>query len=398
MRSHQIRAALQGVLVALFLLALTALFFPIFYNFDFGYIEGMGDYVAHYKLALKLEKGEQVGTLHLLYHALVILLKRVTGLEDVRVISTVLATLFRALLGLTLFVVAKLETSDKLSNYLILLGIILLLLTAPIYLRAETELLPMLFLGFINYLPYHSPTQNLMLIFVVPLSLIALRAVSPRPYETLRGRILTIVVSVFLAVLLSLSKPSYSIVLLPTLGLIVAYRLIRRLPIDWLLLVIGLGLPFLIMLAFQYVVTYADAQRATIGIGWLTVFRDYWQIENEVVIVRLVLSTLFPVAVYLLYAKDASEDNYLNFSWLAFGVSLIWSYFFYEQGQRAFDGNFIWSAQAALFVLMFSTILFLLKRYVQGRLRLSLRVAIIALIFAAHLISGVYAAYYLTEF
>lgn len=392
------RVVQHSIPVALFLLALAALFFLIFYNYDFGYIEGMGDYIAHYELAVKLERGEQVGTPHLLYHALVILLRKVSGWEDVRLISTVLATSFRVLLGLTLFVLVKLETSSGVSERLILLSVALFLLTAPIYLRVEPVLLPMLFLGFINYLPYHSPTQNLLLLFVIPVSLIALRAVAPQPYEKTSQRILLVTLSIFLVTLLSLSKPSYSIALLPALGLIVLYRLIRRLPIDWLLLTIGLGLPFLFMLGVQYIVTYSDPQRASVELGWLVVFREHWGIQDEVVIARLILSVLFPVSVYLLYIREARRDAYLNFSWLVFGVSLVWSYFFYEGGQRTFDGNFIWSAFAALFALMFSTLMFLLRRYAQGQLRLSPRVALITIVFAAHLVSGIYAAYYLTQF
>jgi len=75
------------------------------------------------------------------------------------------------------------------------------------------------------------------------------------------------------------------------------------------------------------------------------------------------VSIAFPLIVYALHFRCARKDNYLNMSWLVFGVSCVWSYFFYEDGQRIGHGNFVWTAYIALFVLMFSSILFLIKHY-----------------------------------
>ncbi len=247
------------------------------------------------------------------------------------------------------------------------------------------------FVGYINHLSFHSPTQNLMLIFVVPTSLVALRAISPRPFRNLNQRAFFTLLAILVILLLSLSKPSYSIALLPALGLLVLYRVIRRLPIDWWLLIFGIGVPSLLMLLLQYIVTYSDPQRPSIAVGWLTFFNVH--LEGTVdVLTRLALSMVFPSVVYLLHAREARKDDYLTLAWLTFGLSLIWAYLFYETGRRTADGNFVWSSYAAMLVLMFSSLLFLIKQYATQPFKLSWRLALSAAVFLLHVGSGVYAA------
>lgn len=385
-----------SVPLALFLVTTTVLFFSIFYSYNLGYVKIVGDYAAHYEIAAVLERGE-LTTPHFLYHVLVILLKKVLGLDNSEIISATLATFFRVLLGLVLFILIKLETLDKAPERLTLLFIVLLLLTAPIYLQV-TKIIPPVFFGFINYLPYHNPTQNLMLVFVAPVSLIALRIIFPRPYKTLKRKILVAGLSILLVVLLSLSKPSYSIAILPALGFMVLYRLIRHLSVDWFLLIFGFGLPLMSVLGLQYGATYSGSQNASIEFGWLVVFREHWKIQETEVFAGLILSAAFPLLAYLLHFKTALKDRFLNFSWLVFGVSLVWSYFFYEGGDRIWHGNFIWSAYAALFVLMFSTGLFLLKHYIVEKAPISWRTDLSALVFVAHLISGLFVAFQIVSF
>lgn len=365
-------------------LILVATFVPVFYSF---YAANNHDYVGHYSFAIAIEDGWRLSIPHILYHILLILAKNTLGLEDIKEVAVTLQTAFRILIGLSLFMALKTQMGSQLTDALAAIVVLLLMWAAPIYLWFK----PPLFLGYINYLPYHNPTQPLMLIFTVPMSLIAWRAVSPQPFTSLNRRIFLMLLSVLIVLLLSLSKPSYSIALLPALGLVVLYRLIRRLPLDWMLLIVGIGVPVLLMLALQYLVTYTDMQRASIGIGWLKFLRVYG-FGDSLVFARLALSMVFPVTAYALHFREARRDDYLSLSWLVFAVSLIWAYLFYEQGQRVGDGNFVWSAYAALFVLMFSTVLFLVKQYATQPFKLSWRLGLSIAAFLLHFGSGIYAA------
>ncbi len=372
------------------MLALAVIFAPVF---AVTILEFGRDYYGHYKIAQRIQNGEALNTPHVFYHVLFIGLRSIFPLR-VSLTHWLLVTSFRALLGVLLFTILKAQLSERLAFGWSGVVIVLFLLSAPLYMQPDpldaligrNQLVVKL--GYLNYLVYHNPTQNLMMIFVVPVSLFALRAVAPQPYRNGNQRAFLTALSALLLTLMTLSKPSYLIALLPALGLAVLYRLVRRLPVDWWLLIFGLGLPAVLMLALQYVVAYGDPDRASVQIGVLTVFRGYG-LQVWDVVLRHLLSLIFPLVAYLLHLKHALKDDYLNFSWLVFGASLIWSSFVHEGGARLLHGNFVWTAYAALFVLMFSSILFLLKHYAARAYKLTPGAVATLIAFGLHVISGV---------
>ncbi|MCS6872156.1 MAG: hypothetical protein NZ571_11950, partial [Anaerolineae bacterium] len=270
--------------------------------------------------------------------------------------------------GVILYFTLKAQTHSKLPDSLILLIVCIFLLSAPIY----TAMQPSILFFPPGYTVYQSPTQNLLFMLVVPMSLVAMRAMLPQPSKSLNQRIFYTLLFALFTLLVSLSKPSYSIALLPTLVLIVLYRLVRRLPVDWSLLLLGVILPQIVVLGVQYIVTYNDPNRAAVKIGFLAFVQDM-DIEQQEIVVRtaisFALSIAFPALVYSLHYRDALKDDYLNFAWLTFGVACIWTYFFYEGGVRFNHANFFSTGHSALFVLMFSSVLFLVKHYSAYRSR-----------------------------
>ena len=340
------------------------------------------DYSQHYEMALRLSSGEIQHLPHFLYHTLLVALTKLSATRDDALL--VLSVGFRVLLGLVIFFVLSAQVSRNFPSIWRAVIVILFLLISPLYFQVESPYL----IGYLSHLVYHSPTQNLMLLFVIPVSLLAMRAVVRKPFSSLNQRVFFTALSASLVMLMTLSKPSYLIALLPALGLAVLYRLVRRLPVDWWLLSFGLGLPSIFMLAFQYVVAYGDPENTSLQMGLLAFFRAHG-LQVWDVVARHLVSIIFPLSAYLLHAKHAAKDDYLNFSWLVFGVSLIWSSFFHESGSRLMHGNFVWTAHAALFVLMFSTILFLLKHYAARAYKLGLSGVVSLVAFELHVLWGI---------
>ncbi|MFQ3535427.1 MAG: hypothetical protein SNJ58_06080 [Aggregatilineales bacterium] len=375
-------------------IALIVIFTPVFYSVMLGPFFFNGDHFSHAEAAIRLQDSQMLGVPHVLYHVLFMTLYNIFPFVDLTRLSTFLMVALRAMLGLIIFLLLRAQLSGQLSDLWIGGLVILFLLTySPIFLwhnqaHGVTEFF-LHHISHLNHLVYHNPTQNLLLIFVVPAQLVALGAIVPQPFRSANQRIFVTLLAAALVMLMSLSKPSYSIALLPALGLAALYRTMRRLPVDWSLLILGLGVPFLLILALQYVVAYADPERAGVGIGWLVFFRSRGFREWEVGL-KLILSVLFPLVAYLLHARHVIKDDLLNFSWLVFGVSLIWTYFFYEDGKRLTHGNFAWSGYAALFGLMFSTILFLLRHYTTQAFVRTPRAILTASAFALHLVAGIY--------
>jgi len=176
--------------------------------------------------------------------------------------------LFRVIAGVFLYVFIRLST--MLSDKIAMLIVIVFLTVIPVYLLPE---LPFN-IGYLNYATYHNPTQILLSAFAVPASLIALRAVIPQPFKSLNRRVFFTLLSTLLILAMSLSKPSYTIALLPSVSLLAVYRLARRLPVDWSLLVFGVILPQAFTLILQYLVAYGDLQSAVkVKVGFLVFFQ-----------------------------------------------------------------------------------------------------------------------------
>ncbi len=99
---------------------------------------------------------------------------------------------------------------------------------------------------------------------------------------------------------------------------------------------------------------------------------------------KFVLSILFPLCVYSLYFRKATDDTYLSLAWPIFLVGACYTYFLAEDGAARFDGNFWWSAQVALLILFVFSTAFLVRQEVRSK-----RFFICAAVFGLHLISGI---------
>jgi len=219
----------------------------------------------------------------------------------------VLAAIFRVITGA--FVYVYIKSSTLLDHKRSAIVTILFLLAVPIYILEPYNV------GYVHYAIYHSPTQILLYVLILPVSLISLRAIVPQPFGSLNQRVFFVMLSALTVLAMSLSKPSYTIALLPSVGLLAMYRLVRRLPIDWSLLIFGVILPQVLILGLQYVVAYGDPSRASVQVGFLQPLRFYGvSVELLEVLPGFILSIIFPLTVYAFYYDEARKDNYFNLS------------------------------------------------------------------------------------
>lgn len=378
--------------IGLLIILLLIIFLPII-----GLMSLIGpDYIIHTDYALNVIKAGQFGHIsNILYHLVVIFFNKLFPLVSNSTLSTLAVVSVVLLLGISIFKLLKNEAERLISDPVIALLTISLLIISPIIVWVN---LPFL-MGYINPTIYHSPTQNFLRLFVVPVSLLALRVIHPKAYVSSKHRVFVVILTAFLVILATLSKPSYTITIIPGLCLYVIYRLIKRDSIDWLLLIFGLCLPAIGVVAIQYSITYINTTgNTTIAIGFLRVMQYHiplWRAPFQ-----FLLSLVFPISVYLLHLKEARAHTYLNFSWVTFLVGAGYTYFFYETGGRVWHGNFVWTSYSALFVLMFASLTFVIQVYrttsVTTFRNLALnykqspwRFKVVAFIFVLHVLSGI---------
>jgi hypothetical protein len=248
------------------------------------------------------------------------------------------------------------------------LGIVLsLMVLMPINLPTLGE--RNLYFGYIPLVSYHNPTS----ILLKPLALLLLVQIVRGLWATDSASILRIAASAGLTSLATLAKPSYTIVLLPALALVMPALWIRSRGSphgtpgpDWRLLLGGVVAPAVALLAWQYAYTYSSEQatHATFirsGIGWAPL-RVVRMLSPSGLGLKFALSIAFPFCVAVAYFDRVRRCPALGFCWLGFGIGAFYMYFLAETGPRLRDANFIWAAQITLFLLFVASALFLMRR------------------------------------
>jgi hypothetical protein len=173
-------------------------------------------------------------------------------------------------------------------------------------------------------------------------------------------------------------------------------KYVRKERVMWPVLVLGLSLPALVTLGWQYRFTYTSAAPGIDNMPARIIFAPLgvYSFYSSWLLPKFIASILFPLAVYALYAKRATQDFALNLSWLIFLIGSFYAYFLAESGPRFASGNFLWSAQVALFILFVSSVVFLMRQEIWARgervaaLKLSTRCVICIIVFGLHFVSG----------
>jgi hypothetical protein len=243
-------------------------------------------------------------------------------------------------------------------SYLFVIAMLSLFAT-PLYVEMP---LPYL-LGYINTLSLHNPTQQLLRLFALPVFVIAVRALYGCDIQdqsrTLRWTFLAFVLSGLMAI----SKPNYSLVIVPALAFFVVYRRWRGLPVNWIIAVLGIIIPLTLILGLQYLSTFNETTGNGIGFGVMEAILIH--ITRRELAWRVGLSLVFPLTIYLLYFRPATGNLMLNFAWVGFFIGCVWGYFTHETGERFPHANQLWTAYISLSVLMYASFIFMLQQRQQ---------------------------------
>lgn len=350
------------------------------------------DFIGHAEFARQIERDGLGNVPHPIFHLTILSIVRIIPTLDLLIVSGFVIMMANIIVASTIYVLLSAQFQDSVPQWLIAFLSASLIFITPIYIWRDYSFLVV---GYMNPTIYHNPTQNILKMTIIPISLLGFRGLNPKPYNSTKEHIGMVILTFVLMVMMLYSKPSYAIAFLPALGLFGLYRLFKRQPIDWALLVIGIGLPAIFILGTQYLGTYNEGTDSGIGFGFLRVLKLY--LPESHLLVQFLASIAFPATVYLLHINTAYKETYLNFSWLIFLFGIFYSYFLFESGQRLSHGNFVWSGYATVFGLMFASVIFLLKKYgplfenlsENKRTTIPLKFIVVSAVFMLHLIASV---------
>jgi hypothetical protein len=242
------------------------------------------------------------------------------------------------------------------------LVIALMLITPAAFRHAQDA---QYYLGYIGINVWHSPTVIVAkplsyLLFLCALPVFAARALaSDGPASALPQdrcpNVLAILAAALIVLLCALAKPNYLLCLLPALASLawLEHFILRR-PIDWRLLILGIVLPAVAILAWQYYFTFAAGSANGVEFAAFKVMGRLSRHLGQ----KFFFSILFPLACYLVFFPSITRNLRVNLAALAFVVGLGFTYLVAEK-RNFTDGNFIWGAQLALFILCTECVAFI---------------------------------------
>jgi hypothetical protein len=210
-----------------------------------------------------------------------------------------------------------------------------------------------MYLGYIGITTYHSPTVILLKPFALIQFILAYKCfdnLMPLKNNQILGAGIISLIAAYI-------KPSLAICILPALGFFAAYRVIQKRYVNFLGLFFGFAVPSVLLLIWQFLVTYYANEAGGVMFLPLGVMSTY----SNNLILKLILSILFPLLVLIVYFKQAKIDDRLILGWLLLGFGLFFTYFFAESGPRIMDGNFGWGGEIALSLLFVISTLFYLE-------------------------------------
>jgi hypothetical protein len=403
----------RDALTLLLLLVIgSGLFAPMMHHWRLS-----GDYTVHNNLAYGLT--ENVGeffrnTPHFLYHVLTAASFLLIPGGDIYVAGVRVMTL--AYLALIIIIYWQMRRMSQLpdTRFVLIASAVLtlgLMLIAPLTFFTPDNR----YLGYFAPHVYHNPTIILMKPFAVGLFFASLRLFTAKdklawwwivPYALLTGLCLV-------------AKPSFILAYVPALGLVTAFFMLRHLPIvwnsrqsdsslwatiiryvhtlpvNWMVLIGGIVIPAFAILVYQ-AMTWTSS--GGISIEPFRVFFE-WTLHydpnaDKLVAFKFIMSTAFPIAVYLLHFKAATRNLMLNVAWVNTIISAAYAYLLVDNTVIA-AGDFGWSAEIAVLLLHIGSVLFLFVHYrlaaEQENLSPSVKMilAVCVLLFALHVLSGV---------
>ncbi len=149
--------------------------------------------------------------------------------------------------------------------------------------------------------------------------------------------------------LATMTKPSFTLVLVSTAGLLMLYRLIRC-GFRNFLPAVQLGLCFVPTfgaLLYQYKGVFVPGEGQEGGIGFC--LGDVWADYCDNIPLGIGLAIGFPLLVLVFNRKQCGKNTLFRFSWQMYLVSLAEAFFLYEKGFRKVDFNFSWGYMYGIF-------------------------------------------------
>ncbi len=163
--------------------------------------------------------------------------------------------------------------------------------------------------------------------------------------------------------LTTLTKPSYTLVIVPLTGLVLLYQLIRTKGKSFRnAFYLGITmLPTAVALLYQYsgVFSGVNVKGEETGIGFA--FAKVWSNYSSNILLSIIMGMALPLGVLVLNYKEMMKNYIYRFAWLNYLLGAGMFLVLYEKGFRMLHANFSWGYMHGMFAVFMITLILVIK-------------------------------------
>ncbi len=169
--------------------------------------------------------------------------------------------------------------------------------------------------------------------------------------------------------LTTLTKPSFTIVIVPTLGILLLAQLIesrgRSLPCAAALCAVMVPTGLDLLFQFFGVFSGTNTMGEETGIGFA--FAAVWSNYSKNIPLSILMGMALPIGVLLLNGKEFLKNRCYRVSWYVYLVATGMFLCLYEKGFRMLHANFSWGYMYGMFFVFLMTLVVMIQNTVQWR-------------------------------
>ena len=192
----------------------------------------------------------------------------------------------------------------------------------------------------------------------------------------------------FFLLIATMTKPSFTIVLVGAAGLIMLWRMFRS-KFRNFVPTIQLGLCFIptfVDLLYQFKGVFVPDEGEVGGVGFC--FGDVWSLYCDNIPLAICLAVGFPLAVLVVNYKELKTNTLYRFSWQIYLMSFAMAFLLYEKGFRKPDFNFSWGYMYGIFFAFVGALMVLIPA--TARKKRPVLLALQWLAYLWHVACGIY--------
>lgn len=169
--------------------------------------------------------------------------------------------------------------------------------------------------------------------------------------------------------LTTITKPSYTLVIVPLVGLVLLFQLIAsrgkslRNAFFLCLTMIPTGLDLLYQYSGVFMGTNTLGEETGIGFA----FAKVWGNFSSNILLSIVMGMALPLGVLALNFGELFKNAVYRFAWLNYLVGMGMFLFLYEKGFRMLHANFSWGYMHGMFFVFLMTLVLVIRNTLQWR-------------------------------